>query len=321
MKLVSLYCPSCGARLDVDMNNKTAACQYCGAIFPIDDEKQSLKIDGAEQAGYEFEKGRQRAQAEALRQQPVTQQQAQQPLPKKRKTWLWVLGWLCIFPVPLTIIMLRKKSMDARVRYGIIAAGWLVYLAIGLLGGCGKKAENKTADTSTKEMTEVEETVAAGGSSQEIEPQDKKQAGYDKINKFIDRFEASTGLAITDRVQVDNISDKDSGYYRTAYRLGPFQNAVGVIGQVDGYGQIDIISYGGCVRVYADVQDKEQAAFVFESIANILVTGSERDNISKCVEEIEKYGSSSSLYLGPEYSAAYVRDEVFVDASGMGFSD
>ena len=23
--------------------------------------------------------------------------------------WLWVLGWICIFPIPLTILLLRKK--------------------------------------------------------------------------------------------------------------------------------------------------------------------------------------------------------------------
>lgn len=54
---------------------------------------------------------------------------------KKRKTWLWVLGWICMFPVPLTVLMLRKKDLKPAVRYGAIAAGWLVFLLIGLLGG------------------------------------------------------------------------------------------------------------------------------------------------------------------------------------------
>lgn len=58
--------------------------------------------------------------------------------PKKRKTWLWVLGWICIFPVPLTIIMLNKEDMSKKARYGIIAAGWILYLLIGLGGGGSK---------------------------------------------------------------------------------------------------------------------------------------------------------------------------------------
>lgn len=53
---------------------------------------------------------------------------------KKNKTWLWVLGWIFVFPVPLTILMLRKKDMKPALKYGIIAAAWIVYLIIGLSG-------------------------------------------------------------------------------------------------------------------------------------------------------------------------------------------
>ena len=158
MKIVNLTCPGCGARLEVDMDRKMAFCSYCGAALPVDDEIQKVQLDGAEKAGYEFEKGRQRAQAEAAQAssqpqqvcyQPASQptfrpqvppqpQPAPQEPPKKRKTWLWVLGWICIFPVPLTIIMLNKEDMSKKARYGIIAAGWILYLLIGLGGGGSK---------------------------------------------------------------------------------------------------------------------------------------------------------------------------------------
>lgn len=68
----------------------------------------------------------------------IGSQPAPQEPPKKRKTWLWVLGWICIFPVPLTIIMLNKEDMSKKARYGIIAAGWILYLLIGLGGGGSK---------------------------------------------------------------------------------------------------------------------------------------------------------------------------------------
>lgn len=142
VKIVNLTCPGCGARLEVDMDRKMAFCSYCGAALPVDDEIQKVQLDGAEKAGYEFEKGRQRAQAEAAQASSQSQQASYQPAPqeppKKRKTWLWVLGWICIFPVPLTIIMLNKKDMSKKARYGIIAAGWILYLLIGLGGGGSK---------------------------------------------------------------------------------------------------------------------------------------------------------------------------------------
>ena len=158
MKIVNLTCPGCGARLEVDMDRKMTFCSYCGAALPVDDEIQKVQLDGAEKAGYEFEKGRQRAQAEAAQasfppqqacyqpaSQPTVQPQvpppppqAPQEPPKRRKTWLWVLGWICISPVPLTIIMLNKEDMSKKARYGIIAAGWILYLLIGLGGGGSK---------------------------------------------------------------------------------------------------------------------------------------------------------------------------------------
>lgn len=163
VKIVNLTCPGCGARLEVDMDRKMAFCSYCGAALPVGDEIQKVQLDGAEKAGYEFEKGRQRAQAEAAQASSQPQQACYQPAsqstfqpqvppqpqqascqpvpqepPKKRKTWLWVLGWICIFPVPLTIIMLNKEDMSKKARYGIIAAGWILYLLIGLGGGGSK---------------------------------------------------------------------------------------------------------------------------------------------------------------------------------------
>ena len=53
---------------------------------------------------------------------------------KKRKTWLWVLGWIFIFPLPLTILLLRKKDMKPVIKYGIIVVAWLIFLLIGLSG-------------------------------------------------------------------------------------------------------------------------------------------------------------------------------------------
>lgn len=70
-------------------------------------------------------------------------------VPKKRKTWLWVLGWLFIFPLPLTILLLRKKDMNKIVKYIIIAVAWLVYFGIAAAGG---------GDSKTKEAAKPEET-------------------------------------------------------------------------------------------------------------------------------------------------------------------
>ncbi|MBQ3404278.1 MAG: hypothetical protein IJG63_02525 [Oscillospiraceae bacterium] len=73
---------------------------------------------------------------------------------KTRKTWLWVLGWICIFPLPLTILMLRKKDMKPVLKYGIIAVGWLIYLAIAF-GGSRSQQETAPATTENAEIMDV----------------------------------------------------------------------------------------------------------------------------------------------------------------------
>lgn len=77
------------------------------------------------------------------------------------KTWLWVLGWIIIFPVPLTILLLRKNEMKPAVKYGIIAAAWLLYLIIGLSGG-GEEASQADGAVSPSHITAEVSVVFLG---------------------------------------------------------------------------------------------------------------------------------------------------------------
>jgi DNA-directed RNA polymerase subunit RPC12/RpoP len=61
MRLVSITCPHCGAKLQTTSNAKILACDYCNNDVMIDDEVKRVCLADAEHAGYEFEMGRQRA--------------------------------------------------------------------------------------------------------------------------------------------------------------------------------------------------------------------------------------------------------------------
>lgn len=158
MKLIDMTCPHCSAHLKVDSSKSQAICEHCGATILIDDEVQHIQYDNAEEAGYNFEKGRQRAKAEARRESNnYYSQRNSEPPKKKRRTWLWVIGWICIFPLPLTILLLRKKEMKAPLKYGIIAAAWIIYLLIGIAGGSGSgndsSGDNKQPSSSVSESS------------------------------------------------------------------------------------------------------------------------------------------------------------------------
>ena len=57
MKIIDLTCPKCGASLQVNSELKTCSCNFCGNQFSIEEN---------ERLGYEFEKGRIKAQKEAV---------------------------------------------------------------------------------------------------------------------------------------------------------------------------------------------------------------------------------------------------------------
>lgn len=102
-------------------------------------------------------------------QQPVSQYQ--QPL-KKRRTWLWVLGWICIFPVPLTILLLRKQDMKPAVKYGIIAIVWIAYFMIAISG------QNKNKSTDAANESKVISTVEIASNEDIFEVVERESLYY-----------------------------------------------------------------------------------------------------------------------------------------------
>lgn len=61
MKNLSITCPNCGARLDVDIDSGQARCRFCDEIFSLGSRRRGPEVVDAEQMGYDFERGRQRA--------------------------------------------------------------------------------------------------------------------------------------------------------------------------------------------------------------------------------------------------------------------
>ncbi len=121
------FCPNCG----VKAGTKPKVCPRCGKEYFSHACPDCGYTAGKAEETYVFIP----AQAE-----PVSQKTAPQPVvvpyekPKSNKTWLWVLGWIFVFPVPLTILMLKNKKLPKALRIAIIALGWIVYLLFALLG-------------------------------------------------------------------------------------------------------------------------------------------------------------------------------------------
>lgn len=142
------YCPKCG----VKAGTKAKKCPNCGAEY---------YSAACPDCGYtNTNNGGNTTIVYTKASEPT------QPV-KKRKTWLWVLGWIFIFPVPLTILMVKNQKLNKFIKIGIIAVAWIVYLLIAF--GAGSLPETGTDANGTQSTVESSET-------QEIS-QDNKDEG------------------------------------------------------------------------------------------------------------------------------------------------
>lgn len=130
MRMIDMSCPHCGAKLQIELNESKIFCEYCDSELLLAEDNQRLNVDQAEDAGYQFEKGRQRAQQELS----STNANTASKVTKKKGIFWWVIGWIFIFPLPLTILLSRNKNMNMWLRIALIIVAWAVYLLIGFSG-------------------------------------------------------------------------------------------------------------------------------------------------------------------------------------------
>jgi len=121
----------------------------------LDDESttQHIQYDNAEEAGYQFEKGRQKAQKENAR-NTSTYYNARPTTNAKRKSnipiWVWILLWMCFWPI-LAIYFIYKSNLPEKWKAGLILGIAGIVLIAGIKG-CIDKAREPN-NTQTNETT------------------------------------------------------------------------------------------------------------------------------------------------------------------------
>lgn len=87
-----------------------------------------------------------------------------QPVAKKNSLiWLWVIGWIVMFPIPLTVLIVKNHKLNIGAKAAIIAATWIVFLAIGIVSGItNSNTESSDSTISTTGTSQVQQTVSDG---------------------------------------------------------------------------------------------------------------------------------------------------------------
>lgn len=235
---------------------------------------------------------------------------------KKAPTWLWVLGWICIFPIPLTILMLRKKGMKPVLKYCIIAVAWVAYIIIAVSGGSGDNSSIENSNDNvviTKDSNKKDNAFTSKTNTKTEKTEPEKIEGYALIDKFITEYNKNAITPIIDAEEMDISEDSDN--YRTEYRLTAFKNAEAKKATI-GDATIDIVSYGSfnndTLRAYVLTDSEDFAVEVFTNVAKLMYPNVSKNELNDAVTELRERDNGSYL---DDLSFYYVHSykELFMD--------
>ena len=189
-----MKCPNCGA----EIANGSKTCEFCGTQITYDmlREQEQLSKKGCPKCGSSnitFTRENQ-GEIRGRKAKKVVHTTVgyckdcgytwtpEMEKPKKRRTFLWILGWIFIFPVPLTILMLRKKELKPAIKYGVIAAAWIIYLILVLVSRGNNKKQTNTETTRPSVQSESQqessipkqESSAAPSKQESSKPEESK---------------------------------------------------------------------------------------------------------------------------------------------------
>ena len=224
-----------------------------------------------------------------------------------KKTWLWVLGWIFIFPLPLTILLLRKKDMKPAVKYSIIVVAWIAFFVIGMFGSSESDAPQIDTTPSYNETVQGDQTTDNttdnikdnNDTSTEAETLDVILNNYigDAVNKY--NAQATEQLVF---VESFTPSDKESGHYRTEFRLTAYKDAVGK-SYLSGDKSVDIIAsqtISGEIncRVYTNDTSLDQVIALLQGFSPILDEALTANELQETINEVSTKKTANGYYFG-----------------------
>lgn len=159
MKLLEMKCKNCGALLKVEEDAKYIECQYCNTKYKLDDEVQHIKYDDMEKSGYEFEKGRIRAQQEQKRAQSNynnLNNVNNTSKKKNNKTFWLILAWIFLLPFTATYFIAKNNKIDKKKKIVIIAIMWVIFLVIAYANP-SENIKNTQSNNQNQTETHIED--------------------------------------------------------------------------------------------------------------------------------------------------------------------
>ena len=156
----------------------------------------------------------------------------------------------------------------------------------------------KSGENSTEDVSDGSEIEAGSVESAEDETENNKEKAIaDLVEKYNDQSENDL-----EYIEDFDVSDKDSGHYRTEFRLNAFSEALGKSYKADN-SIIDIISYermfGGVeVRVYADNTSFDLCIDLIKFMSLILDEELSENELDETINYITDRKTANGYYYG-----------------------
>jgi len=202
----------------------------------------------------------------------------------------WVLGWIFVFPISLTILMLRNKSLNKWLRYGIIALAWIIYFAwIGsAMSNRKKKSESSESsgavnNTISTTINETETTTSSEPTTETVIPVENVELTSNKDTLYVGESDTVTANIFPENATDALITWKSSD-----------ENVI----TVDDNGRVTAVGEGNATVMASSSNGKMGSC-------NYVVDGSKR------VMHVKVYGKrDDSNNIGEDWSHTYlINDE------------
>lgn len=183
----------------------------------------------------------------------------------------------------------------------------VIFMAI-ILSSCADTDKNALPNENallTPESSISEETVSTDSSVGEPEK-------IEKTDAFIEQYNQVAPTPITDINDV-NVTNKESGHYRTEFRLGAFSDSYAKTGHI-GDSVIDIVSYGWThddIRVYVSGADLDRAKEVIKAASPILDSDLTESDIQEVLDYLDENKSANGYYYG-KIGLLYIGSELML---------
>lgn len=160
-----------------------------------------------------------------------------------------------------------------------------------LLAACNGANNNQIPDSATTQENSTSEQRQSSDAESDV--------GEAMVDSFIEKYNAVAENPITNPVEVD-VTDKESGHYRTEFRLGAFSNSYAKTGKI-GDITIDVVNCGWNndeLRIYADGIAPEQAVEIVKYASPVMDPSVSKEDLQGVLDYLSGVTDYHDGYFG-----------------------